>query len=144
VDRVNGEDLDEVIVLYREVLDLQSLGHPDRAASLNNSPDVLCTGFKHRINDKDIDEANTLVRAAQDSWPVGHPHQSKSLNNLARTLSIPSSTKAMARTLMRRPHVIRKCWICDQSVTQVGLRRCASLQVGFHLLRAETDPARSG
>jgi hypothetical protein len=51
VQRGNGEDLDEVIVLHREVLNLRSVGHPDRAASLNNLVD--------------LDEANTLVRVGR-------------------------------------------------------------------------------
>ncbi|KAG2754169.1 hypothetical protein P692DRAFT_20721391, partial [Suillus brevipes Sb2] len=60
--RGNGQDLDEAIVLHREVLNLWPVGHTQQSLSLNNLADRLSTHFDHRGNDQDLDEAIVFHR----------------------------------------------------------------------------------
>ncbi|KAG2151628.1 TPR-like protein [Suillus bovinus] len=86
-DTAEDKDLDEAIVLDREMLALHPVGHPDRFMPLNNLAAHLSSRFKHRGNEEDLDEAIVLHTEALALCPVGHTGRSISLNNLARQLS---------------------------------------------------------
>ncbi|TEB18323.1 hypothetical protein FA13DRAFT_1746116 [Coprinellus micaceus] len=79
-------DLDEAIVLQREVLELRPSGHPDRSWSLNNLATSLHSRFEPSDSAGDLEEAIVLHREALGLRPSGHPDRFLSLNNLAASL----------------------------------------------------------
>ncbi|KAG1820623.1 CHAT domain-containing protein [Suillus variegatus] len=83
----HDEDLDQAIVLHREVLALLPVGHTDRSMALNNLAQQLSTRFKHRSNSEDLDQAIALYMEALALRPIGHTNRSTSLNDLANQLS---------------------------------------------------------
>jgi CHAT domain-containing protein/tetratricopeptide (TPR) repeat protein len=80
------QDLDEAIVLGREVLDLRPQGHPDRSMSLINLAAHLSSRYNQFEAMQDLDEAIVLSREALDLRPQGHPDRSRPLDNLANYL----------------------------------------------------------
>ncbi|TEB23414.1 TPR-like protein [Coprinellus micaceus] len=79
-------DLEEAVMLHRQVLELRPSGHPDRSLSLNNLASTLHTNFKRSGFVGDLEEAVMLHRQVLELRPSGHPDRSLSLNNLADTL----------------------------------------------------------
>ncbi|KAG1737567.1 CHAT domain-containing protein [Suillus paluster] len=62
------------IALYREVLALRPVGHPDRSMSFNNFANELFTRFEHQSKDQDLDESMALHREALALYPMDSTH----------------------------------------------------------------------
>ncbi|KAH0833940.1 TPR-like protein, partial [Lanmaoa asiatica] len=76
-------DLEEAIILDREVLELRSCGHLDRTKSLNNLGVDLSARYHHLGIMSDLETAIILTREALDLCPLGHPDSPSLLSNLA-------------------------------------------------------------
>ncbi|KAI5989360.1 hypothetical protein EDD15DRAFT_1319233 [Pisolithus albus] len=76
-------DLDEAIMLLREVLELRPSGHRDRSLSLHSLAICLSERCESQGTVADLDEAITLERAVLELRLAGHPGRAVSLYNLA-------------------------------------------------------------
>ena len=81
------DDLNETVVLSREILSLCPPGHPARAMSLNYLADCLSSRYDVLGGIDELNEAIVLDREALSLCPPGHPLRSISLNTLALHLS---------------------------------------------------------
>ena len=79
-------DLEEAIILDRQLLELRSRGHPDRGESLSNLAVDLCARYHQLGLIIDLDAAITLTREALELCSPGHLDFPGLLSNLAAYL----------------------------------------------------------
>ncbi|KAJ2926796.1 hypothetical protein H1R20_g10313, partial [Candolleomyces eurysporus] len=80
------EDLDEILSLFREVLESRPYPHPHRSALLSDLSGVLHDRYRRTGTVADLEEAISLLREALKLRPSRHPDRSDSLNSLGNAL----------------------------------------------------------
>ncbi|KAG6331012.1 hypothetical protein ID866_8077 [Astraeus odoratus] len=80
--------LEEAIALNQQVLELDHIGQPHRAESLDSL--ARCMRYRYESLGKlgDLEEAISLNQQALNLHPVGHPNRSSTLKNLADCLKL--------------------------------------------------------
>ncbi|KAI6023731.1 hypothetical protein BKA83DRAFT_4263086 [Pisolithus microcarpus] len=77
------DDLNEAIILLRDVLELRPPGHRDRPSSLHELARCLSNRYDSQRAVADLEQAVTFGRAALELRPPGHPERAVYLHNLA-------------------------------------------------------------